>query len=92
MFYVYILESLKNEWFYVGQTNNLNDRVKRHNRRSIKSTKSRCPYKLVYYEEFDKRADAMNREWEIKKKYNTERKKKLIDSFNKSKLTTYLGL
>jgi putative endonuclease len=91
MFYVYILESLTNSLFYVGQTNNLTDRLKRHNKGTVKSTKSKGPYKLVYFEEFETRAGAMHREWEIKKKYNTNRKKKLISSFKKSKLTTYTG-
>lgn len=85
-FFVYILESLVDGTYYVGQTNNLNDRIKRHNNGNIKSTKFKKPYKLCYFEEFESRSNAMLREWEIKKKYNTERKRKLISSFDNSKL------
>ena len=92
MFYLYILESQQDSTFYIGQTNNLNERLKRHNSGKIRSTKYKIPYKLVYFEEYEKRADAMCREWEIKKKYNTERRKKLILSFDKSKLDNFLGL
>ena len=92
MFYLYILESLKDGTFYIGQSINLIDRLKRHNSGIIKATKSKKPYKLVYYEQFETRADAMFREWEIKKKYNTERKKKLVLSFDKYKLEKFMGL
>ncbi|MBS1539503.1 MAG: GIY-YIG nuclease family protein, partial [Bacteroidetes bacterium] len=30
-FYVYILQSDKDQSFYIGQTNNLDERLKRHN-------------------------------------------------------------
>jgi putative endonuclease len=91
-FFLYIIESLVDNKLYIGQTNNLSDRLKRHNKGLIKSTKSKKPYRLCYYEEFDNRADAMNREWEIKKKYNTERRRKLISTFDSSKLKDFLGL
>ncbi|HEY3249540.1 MAG TPA: GIY-YIG nuclease family protein [Ignavibacteria bacterium] len=91
-FFVYIIESLVDNTFYIGQTNNLKNRLKRHNKGMIKSTKAKRPYRLCYFEEYQTRGDAMNREWEIKKKYNTERKTRLIGSFDNSKLTEYLGL
>ena len=83
---------MKDQTFYIGQTNNLTDRLKRHNSGKIKTTRRKAPYKLVYFESFEKRSDAMYREWEIKKKYNTERRKKLVLSFNKSMLDNFLGL
>jgi putative endonuclease len=90
-FYVYILQSSRDGTYYIGQTNNLRDRILRHNKGSIKSTKNKKPYKLCYFEEFNKRIDAMSREWEIKKKYNTDRRTKLISTFDVDKLK-YLGL
>jgi len=90
-FFVYIMESLVDSTYYVGQTNNLYDRLKRHNSGIIKSTKSKKPLKICYFEEYKTRSEAMFREWEIKKKYNTDRRRKLIGSFDKSKLTV-LGL
>jgi len=92
MYYTYILESQKDRTFYIGQTNNLIDRLKRHNSGKLKSTCNKIPYKLVYYESFERRSEAMKREWEIKKKFNTERRKKLVVSFDKSRLINILGL
>ena len=92
MFYVYILESLVVGSLYTGQTNNLPDRVKRHNRGSIPATKHKAPYRLAYFEEYATRSQAMFREWELKTKWNTARKKKLIASFDKSLISRMLGL
>ncbi|NOS86277.1 MAG: GIY-YIG nuclease family protein [Ignavibacteria bacterium] len=91
-FFVYIIESDFDGTFYTGQTNNLIERLKRHNSGKNKSTKSRIPYQLKYFETYDTRAKAMLREWELKKKYNTERKRKLIHLFNKENLNQILGL
>jgi putative endonuclease len=81
-YFVYLLISEKDETFYTGQTNGLKDRLTRHNRGEIKTTKSRRPWKLVYFEEYPTRAEAMWREWEFKTKWNPERKRKLIASFD----------
>ena len=68
MFYVYILESLVNGSFYVGETKNLEDRLKRHNEGRSRFTSSKVPWKLVYFEEYKTRSEAMKREREIKNK------------------------
>lgn len=92
MFYVYILESISKGTFYIGQTNNLGDRLRRHNNGMIKSSKSKKPYKLCYFEEFNTRSEAMFREYELKNKYNSERRKKMIMSFDINKIEKVLGL
>jgi len=51
-YYTYVLQSLKNNSFYVGYTSNLEKRVKEHNFGKSKSTKPLIPYKLIYYEAF----------------------------------------
>lgn len=66
MYYVYVLHSLSADKIYIGQTNNLSDRINRHNAGSVRSTKPYCPWKLIYVEEFDLRAKAMKREKELK--------------------------
>ena len=66
-FSVYILESLKDGTYYVGSTNNLEDRLKRHNDGRVAYTKSKRPWKLVYSEEHPDRSSAAKREYEIKK-------------------------
>ena len=92
MYYVYILERLVDGSLYTGQTNNLPDRVKRHNRGSIQATKHKAPYRLAYFEEYSTRSQAMAREWELKTKWNTARKKKVIASFDKLLISRILGL
>ncbi|MCK4553546.1 GIY-YIG nuclease family protein [Candidatus Parcubacteria bacterium] len=66
MFYVYILQSLKDEQFYVGYTNNLEKRLKEHNSGLVKSTKNRRPLKLIYVEICLNQQDATHREKYLK--------------------------
>jgi putative endonuclease len=65
-FYVYIIQSEKDESYYVGSTKDLAERVGRHNQGRSKYTKGRRPWELVYHEELPDRSSAMNREQEIK--------------------------
>jgi putative endonuclease len=67
-FYVYILKSKSDDRYYIGQTSNLRERVSKHNRGQVKSTKSRIPLDLIYFEEFKTRREAMHREWYLKSK------------------------
>ena len=66
MFYVYILYSVVVDRYYIGQTSNLEQRVVRHNNGENKYTKFGIPWKLVYKESFDSRAEAMEREKKLK--------------------------
>ena len=91
-YYVYILKSLIDGTFYIGQTNDLRNRLKRHNQGYIKSTKHKKPFDLCYFEEYNTRAKAMLREFEIKKKFNKNRREKLVETFDSTKLKEILGL
>lgn len=51
--------------YYVGQTSNLEDRLKRHNHGRSKYTKSGIPWKLVYKESFETRSEAMKKGKEV---------------------------
>ena len=62
MFCMYILQSLKDNRFYIGHTNNLSKRLERHNRRLVRSTKHRKPFRLVYKEDFETKQQAYKRE------------------------------
>ena len=62
MFFIYILKSLKDEKLYVGFTNNLKRRLNNHNKGKVFSTKSRCPFGLIYYEAYLSKEDAQKRE------------------------------
>ena len=67
MNYVYILKC-KDNTLYTGYTNDLDKRVKAHNDgKGAKYTKCRRPCKLVYFEEFQAKGDALSREAQIKK-------------------------
>jgi putative endonuclease len=66
MYFVYILESIKSKRYYIGQTNNLNERVVRHNSGRNLSTKAYLPWELKWWKEYETRADAINVEHKIK--------------------------
>lgn len=62
MFYVYILQSLKDEDLYIGLTDNLERRIKEHNVGKTFATKSRKPFKLIFYEALPSLEEAIERE------------------------------
>jgi putative endonuclease len=62
MFYVYILQSLKDEKLYIGYSSNLKRRLEEHKTGGSKSTKCRLPFRLVYYEAHISEDDAKRRE------------------------------
>jgi putative endonuclease len=68
MYFVYILQSLKDDSCYIGQCEDIKDRLNRHNQGRNKYTKTKTPWKLVYLEQYSSRSDAVMRETEIKKK------------------------
>lgn len=69
MYYIYVLQSEKDENFYVGYTSNLKKRPKLHNEGRVKSTKERRPIKLIYYEACLEQKDALKREKYLKSNY-----------------------
>jgi putative endonuclease len=58
MYTVYILQSLKDNRYYIGSTNNLKRRFIEHNRGQTRSTANRKPFKLIYKEEYNNSKDA----------------------------------
>ncbi|MBU5454912.1 GIY-YIG nuclease family protein [Caproiciproducens sp. MSJ-32] len=79
MNYVYMLECSDGS-LYTGWTNNLEKRIAAHNNgKGAKYTRVRLPVKLVYYEEYEDKIEAMKREYEIKRLSRKE-KVKLIKS------------
>lgn len=73
MNYTYILRC-RDGTLYTGWTNDLKKRIKAHNLgKGAKYTKSRRPVKLVYFEEFATRREAMKRECAIKKMRRKEK-------------------
>src|SRR5437763_14669398 len=62
MFYVYVLHSTKDNGFYIGYSTDLKRRLSEHTRGASFATKSRGPWKLIYYEAYTERKDAEGRE------------------------------
>lgn len=77
-YYVYILRSLVNQSLYKGMTNDLKKRVKQHNDGKCKSTASKRPLKLVYFEAVDNRLEARKREKYFKSGEGREFLKKIV--------------
>ncbi len=73
MFYVYILKSKKTGKYYYGQTNNLIDRIQRHNGGRVRSTKHGKPWRLVYALKCESRSEAVQLELELKQFKNPEK-------------------
>lgn len=66
MYHVYLLISKKNSSLYVGYTNDIERRLKKHNDRLVGYTKKYAPWALVYYETFLSLEDAKAREKSLK--------------------------
>jgi putative endonuclease len=67
-YFVYILRTSSNT-LYIGQTNNLANRLKEHQNKTSKSAKYIryfSGFELVYSEKFSTRQEAMKREWQLK--------------------------
>lgn len=65
--FTYIVEC-SDHTLYTGWTNNLEKRIEAHNAgKGAKYTKTRRPVKLVYFETFSTKEEAMSREYSIKK-------------------------
>ena len=58
----YVLKSERDNHLYIGLTSNLRKRVDEHNRGKVRSTKSRRPLSLVYYEEHEDKTLGRKRE------------------------------
>jgi len=73
MFYVYILKSQRTGKLYKGFTEDIRDRIKRHNSGQTKSTAHGIPWKLIYYEAFNNKTDALREERFLKSGKGKER-------------------
>ena len=66
MNYVYMLRCADNS-LYCGWTTDLEARILQHNAgKGAKYTRSRLPVKLVYFEMYEDRHEALSREWHLK--------------------------
>ena len=66
MFFVYILEAIDTKRYYIGQTENLDERLKKHNEGKNLSTKHYLPWRLKWYRAYDTRSEAIRVERKLK--------------------------
>jgi putative endonuclease len=83
MFYTYVLRSERDGQFYTGYTTDLKNRIERHNRGQIESTKMRKPFELIYFEACLDEKDAIRREKYLKTSWGKR--------YIKSRLRNFLG-
>jgi putative endonuclease len=60
-YYAYVLQEIVSKSLYIGFTADLRKRIKGHNSGDTKTTK-KGNYKLIYYESYLNKADALGRE------------------------------
>ena len=85
MYYVYILQSNKDNNFYIGFTKNLKNRLQFHNLGLNTSTAYRRPLSLIYYEGYKSEKDARNREKFLKSGRGHEVINKQLSEYLKNK-------
>lgn len=73
MFHTYIILSLLTDQIYIGQTNDLHDRLLRHNTNRNKWTKNKGPWTLIFSKAFETRGEAVQLERRLKGFKNRER-------------------
>jgi putative endonuclease len=66
MYFTYILISESTNKLYIGQTNNLEDRLFRHNKGLNKYTKGKGPWEILYCKSFTNRKEAVALELKLK--------------------------
>jgi len=76
--YVYVLFSLKDRLLYIGSTQNLIRRIRRHQAGKVKATKLRKPFKLIHYEYFIDKTEALTREEFLKSGFGRNELKKAL--------------
>ncbi|OGK11321.1 hypothetical protein A2954_06005 [Candidatus Roizmanbacteria bacterium RIFCSPLOWO2_01_FULL_37_12] len=84
MFFVYLLKSFKSGKSYVGFTEkDVEVRLKEHNQGSNKFSDTNRPFKLIYFESFHCKLDALHREKFLKTGIGNRVIKAMIKEFDK---------
>ncbi|WP_025141841.1 GIY-YIG nuclease family protein [Pedobacter jeongneungensis] len=88
-FYVYIIQSLADNSYYKGFTENPINRLVQHNNGGSKYTGTKLPWRFVYLEEVETKKEGLIREKALKK-YGHHQIIRLISS-EKNQLLKILG-
>lgn len=81
-FYVYILKSEFFDRYYIGQTDNVKNRIIYHNNGYVKSTAPYVPWVLIFFVEKANRSDAVLLERKLKN-LNRHRLEEFIKKYKK---------
>ncbi len=77
-YFVYILQSEKDQSFYIGYSENPILRLEKHNSANSGYTSTKQPWKIVYTEEFPNKTEAIKREKFLKRQKNRSFYERLI--------------
>jgi len=67
MYFTYVLKSLVDNKHYIGSTDSVEERLKRHNGGRVKSTANRRPFELITYFGFQSKQRAQDLERYLKR-------------------------
>ena len=76
-YFVYILSSKKDYQLYTGSTNNIKQRLTKHNNGEVKATRHRRPLQLIYQERYKTKYEAHKREYFLKTKWGNTVKQRI---------------
>ena len=65
-YFVYILVNHSLDRLYIGQTKDMNERLDRHNKGYVRSTKNHRPWKVLFCKNFPSRSEAVVAERKLK--------------------------
>ncbi len=77
---IYILQSLVDQSYYIGYTQNIDQRLVDHNSGKSRYTSKKKPWKLVYQETYSTKGEALKREKFLKNQRNRSFYNQLISN------------
>lgn len=62
MFFTYVIKSIDHDYYYKGHCSDLEARLEEHNSGKTRSNRPYLPFRLVHFETFETRKEAIDRE------------------------------
>ncbi|OGG36783.1 hypothetical protein A2110_01085 [Candidatus Jorgensenbacteria bacterium GWA1_54_12] len=81
MYSLYVLKDERQTRHYIGITDDVDKRLRKHNTGGVKSTKPYKPWRIAYVEKFETKYEARKREIFLKK--TTKARKELFNKIDK---------
>ena len=80
MYSAYVLLSKKTFQYYIGSTDDIENRLREHNSGETKSIRNGIPWNVIHIEQFETRAETVRKEKQIK----ARGAKRYLDNIKKS--------